>query len=71
MPTGRNDIMTSQADLHPFPHRPIRVSVQFPDTLRALVGFVGEDEDLETFESEVKRMIELCGMVSPQAASAD
>lgn len=55
-----------QTTLSQFAHRPLRIRVRFPDALRSLVGFIEDDEDVDTFESEVKRMIELSGMVTPQ-----
>lgn len=58
--------MTTLASLTQFIHRPIRVRVQFPGSSRSLLSFIETEEDADDFESEVKRMIELNGMVSPQ-----
>jgi hypothetical protein len=49
-----------------FFHRPVRVSVKFPNASRQIVGFIEDDEDFDGFESELKRMIEMSGMVTPQ-----
>ena len=40
--------------------------MQFPKSSRKLVGFIEDDEDFDTFESEIKRMIGMSGMVTPQ-----
>ena len=58
--------MNAQQTIARFFHRPIRVSVKFPNTSRQIGGFIEDDEDFDGFESELKRMIELSGMVKPQ-----
>jgi hypothetical protein len=49
-----------------FIHRPIRVRVQFPGSTRSLLSFIETEDDADNFEAEVKRMIQLNGMVAPQ-----
>ena len=58
--------MQALARLNQFIHRPVRVRVQFPGSARTLLGFIETEDDADDFESEVKRMIQLNGMVSPQ-----
>ena len=58
--------MIGQLAIKTFFHRPVRVSVQFPNSSRKLVGFIEDDEDFDNFESEIKRMIGMSGMVTPQ-----
>ncbi len=49
-----------------FFHRPVRLRVQYPDAAKEVVGFIEDDEEFDGYEQEVKRMIQLQGMVSPQ-----
>ena len=58
--------MIGQQTIKTFFHRPVRVSVQFPKNSRKLVSFIEDDEDFDNFESEMKRMIAMSGMVTPQ-----
>jgi hypothetical protein len=58
--------MSVQQAVSRFFHRPVRVAVKFPNARRQIVGFIEEEEDFDSFESELKRMIELSGMVKPQ-----
>ena len=59
--------MNAEHTLKQFFHRPVRVKVKFPGADRDLVSFIeDEDEGNDSYEAEVKRMIELCGMVTPQ-----
>ena len=58
--------MIGQTAVKSFSHRPVRVSVQFPKSSRKLVGFIEDDEDFDDFESEIKRMIAMSGVVTPQ-----
>jgi molybdopterin converting factor small subunit len=47
-------------------HRPVRVRVQYPGATKEVVGFIEDEEEFDGFEQEVKRMIQLQGMLSPQ-----
>lgn len=58
--------MNAQQAISRFVHRPVRVSVKFPNASRQIVGFIEDEEDFDSFESELKRMIEMSGMVTPQ-----
>jgi hypothetical protein len=58
--------MNTSQTISRFFHRPVKVNVRFPGASRKLVGFIEDDEDFDGFESEVKRMIELSGAVTPQ-----
>ena len=58
--------MISQSAVKTFFHRPVRVSVQLAKSRRTLVGFIEDDGDFDDFESEIKRMIAMSGMVTPQ-----
>ena len=58
--------MQTLTHLTQFIHRPIRVRVQFPGSTRSLLSFIETEDDADNFESEVKRMIQLNGMVAPQ-----
>lgn len=58
--------MNAQQTIARFFHRPVRVTVKFPNASRRIVGFIEDEEDFDTFESELKFMIELSGMVKPQ-----
>jgi hypothetical protein len=59
--------MNAQQALKSFLHRPVRVRVRYPDAAKEVVGFIeDEEEEFDGFEQEVKRMIQLQGMVSPQ-----
>jgi hypothetical protein len=58
--------MNAQQALHAFFHRPIRLRVQYPDATKEVVTFIEDDEEFDGYEQEVKRMIQLQGMVSPQ-----
>ena len=58
--------MNAQQAINRFFHRPVRVSVKFPNASRQIVGFIEDEEDFDSFESELKRMIEMSGMVTPQ-----
>jgi hypothetical protein len=58
--------MNASQTINRFFHRPVRVDVKFPGVNRKLVGFIEDEGDYDGFESEVKRMIELSGMVTPQ-----
>jgi hypothetical protein len=58
---------TQAATATEFTHRPVKVRVRFPKALRTVIGFIEDDaDDGDQFETEVKRMIQLSGMVSPQ-----
>ena len=58
--------MIGQQTIKTFFHRPVRVSVKFPKGSHGLVGFIEDDEDFDNFESEMKRMIAMSGMVTTQ-----
>ena len=58
--------MNAQQTIARFFHRPVGVRVKFPNASRQIVGFIEDEEDFDGFESELKRMIELSGMVKPQ-----
>ena len=58
--------MNAQQAISRFFHRPARVSVKFPNASRQIIGFIEDEEDFDSFESELKRMIEMSGMVTPQ-----
>ena len=60
------DVMNAQQTTARFFHRPVRVSVKFSNSRRQIVGFIEDEEDFDGLESELKRMIELSGMVKPQ-----
>ena len=40
--------------------------MKFPNASRQIVGFIEDEEHFDSFESELKRMIEMSGMVTPQ-----
>ena len=58
--------MNAQQAINRFFQRPVRVSVKFPNASRQIVGFIEDKEDFDSFESELKRMIKLAGMVKPR-----
>jgi hypothetical protein len=58
--------MNATQAMKSFFHRPIRVRVQYPDAVKEVTAFIEDDEEFDGYEQEVKRMIQLQGMVSPQ-----
>jgi hypothetical protein len=63
---ARRLAMNATQVIRQFFHRPVRVSVKFPSGSRQIVGFIEDDDDFDGFELELKRMIEMSGMVTPQ-----
>jgi hypothetical protein len=58
--------MNAQQTLKALFHRPVRMRVRYPDAVKEVVTFVEDEEEFDGYEQEVKRMIQLQGMVSPQ-----
>jgi len=49
-----------------FALQPVRVILKVAHETRSMRAFVEDDGDFDPAEHEIKRMIELSGMVSPQ-----
>jgi hypothetical protein len=63
---ARRQIMNAQHALPNLFHRPVRLRVRYPDAEKQVVSFIEDEEEFDGYEQEVKRMIQLQGMVSPQ-----
>jgi hypothetical protein len=49
-----------------FFHRPVHSIVRAPEQGGRLVSFIEDETDMDSYEAELKRRIELSGMVTPQ-----
>jgi len=58
--------MNPTSTVRSFALQPVRVSLKVAGETRSLQAFVEDDGDFDPAEHEIKRMIELSGMVSPQ-----